>query len=140
MPVLANAKHEKVAQLAAKGIDGTHAYMTVYPNSSEDSARSSAATLLANPSVRARVQELSEKGAACTILTKELVINGLLELAQGDETPHSVRRAAWRDLGEHLAMFKLVVNHDRVESLAEEFGLDPAEIAAEAEAIIRASR
>lgn len=126
--------------MAAKGIDGTHAYLTVYPNSKPDSARANAARLLATDSVSQRVLELQNRVTERTILTKELVINGLLELAQGEETPHSVRRAAWRDLGEHLAMFKLVVNHDRVESLAEQFGLDPLEVAAEAEAILKASR
>lgn len=64
MPVLANAKHEAVAQLAAKGIDGTHAYMSVYPDCSEEAARRNASRLLTNADVKSRVRELQSKVAA----------------------------------------------------------------------------
>lgn len=107
---------------------------------SEHTAKQQGSRLLTNADVQRAIFDASQQASARAIVTKEMVLQGLLGLAQDSEAPHSVRRAAWRDLGEHLAMFKLVVNHDRVESLAEQFGLDPAEIAAEAEAILKASR
>lgn len=84
MPVLKNAKWEQVAQLAAQGIDQTHAYLTVYPKSSEAAARSSAATLLANPSVRARVQELSGEAADEAVVTAAAILKRAWEIAQSD--------------------------------------------------------
>lgn len=94
MPVLANAKHEAVAQLAAQGIDGTHAYMTVYPKSSEDAARSSASTLLAMPNVQARVQELSGKAAERAVVTAQMILERAWEIAQTDA----------KDRAQHLAI------------------------------------
>ncbi len=85
MPVLQNAKHEAVAQLAAQGIDQTHAYLTVYPKSSEEAARRSASALMTNPDVRARVQELTGKAAERATVSLAQAIERAWEIAQQDE-------------------------------------------------------
>lgn len=79
--------------------------------------------------------------AVTAIVTKDLVLGGLLALARDKKNvPPSVRRQAWRDLGEHLSLFKTVVDHQLVSGLAEQLGLDPLAVEAEAEAILRGSR
>lgn len=78
--------------------------------------------------------------AVRAIVTKDMVLGGLLALAKDKKVPPSVRRASWRDLGEHLALFKVVVDHEMVSGLAEQLGLDPLAVEAEAEAILRGSR
>lgn len=141
MAVLKNARHEKFAQGMFSGLAKQRAYLAAYPGSTEAAAASSATALLKNPKVSARIDELQRKVEARALITREMVINGLLGLAQGGEdVPASVKRAAWRDLGEHLAMFKVVVDHRYVAELAEKLGLDPAEVQAEAEAILRGAR
>lgn len=85
MPVLANAKHEAVAQLTAKGIDGTHAYLAMYPDSKLDSARANAARLLATDSVSQRVRELQERVASKAEKSAVDVLNRLGEIGWSDE-------------------------------------------------------
>lgn len=63
--------------------------------------------LLQNPTISAeiekRVKNLEVKG----LITKDMVIEGLLKEAQsyGEGTSHSARVNAWTQLGKHLAMF-----------------------------------
>ena len=85
MPVLSNAKHEAVAQLAAKGIDGTHAYMTIYQDCSEEAARRNASRLLTNADVKARVQEITGRAAERVSVTLAQAIDRAWEIAQQDE-------------------------------------------------------
>ncbi len=54
------------------GLNGTDAYSAAYPESSRDAARSSAATLLANPSIQdeiARLRKLAEEKAGGPVLS-----------------------------------------------------------------------
>ena len=83
MPVL-NAKHEQVAQLVAQGIDQTHAYMTVYPKSSEEAARRSASALMTKPDLQARVRELSGKAAERAVVTAGDILARAVEIAMSD--------------------------------------------------------
>ena len=94
MPVLANQRHETFSQLAAKGIDGTHAYLTVYPNSKPDSARANAARLLATDSVAQRVSELSGKAAERAVVTAQMILERAWEVANSDA----------KDRAQHLAI------------------------------------
>ena len=89
MPVLSNAKHEAVAQLAAKGIDGTHAYLTVYPKCGEEAARRNASRLLTKADVKARVQELTSRVAERVVAQQAAsaidLLNRLWEIGSSDE-------------------------------------------------------
>lgn len=103
-------------------------------------AKQAGCRLLTRTDVRAALDERQRRLEVRATVTREMVINGLLGLATDDETPKAVRRAAWRDLGEHLAMFRVVVSHELVRELAESLGLDAADIQAEAEAILKGAR
>ncbi len=140
MPLTPKQNAYLAARIAGSG--PSDAYRLAYNASkmSGTTIANEALDLDRHPEIAPMLARAQMRVVAKAIVTKEMVLEGLLELAQGSEVPHNVRRSAWRDLGEHLAMFKLVVNHEKVESLAEEFGLDPAEIAREAEAILKASR
>ncbi len=85
MPVLSNQRHEQVAQLAAQGIDGTHAYLTVYPDAKPDSARAAAARLLATVSVEARVRELQQRVADKAEASAIDLLNRLWEIGSSSE-------------------------------------------------------
>lgn len=56
-----------------------------------------------------RTAEISERA----IITKEMVIQGLLDEAQeyGEGSSHSARVSAWAHLGKHLKMFTDKVEH-----------------------------
>lgn len=94
MPVLSNAKHERVAQLAAQGIDGTHAYMTVYGLTNEDSAAAAASRLLGTVKVASRVSELQEKTAERAVVTAQMILERAWEVANSDA----------KDRAQHLAI------------------------------------
>src|ERR1017187_7028382 len=65
MAVLDNSKHEHFAQLVAKGVSATKAYTSA--GYSDKGAQPSAARLLLNAMVRARLRELQEKLSAGVI-------------------------------------------------------------------------
>ena len=58
-----NAKQERFCQEYVSCLIGTQAYLKVYPDVKEDSARAAAARLLANVNVKARVKQLQEEQA-----------------------------------------------------------------------------
>ena len=57
---LKNARWEQVAILIAAGMQRAAAYRQIYPDSSARAARSSCATLVARPSVKARIQAIQQ--------------------------------------------------------------------------------
>ena len=63
MPVLKNAKHERMAQALAKGLSGEKAYVAA----GYKPHRGNAARLSANESIKARVTELQQKQVESTI-------------------------------------------------------------------------
>ena len=65
MAVLDNSKHEHFAQLVAKGVSATKAYTSA--GYSDKGAQPSAARLLLNAMVRARLRELQEELSAGVI-------------------------------------------------------------------------
>ena len=65
MAVLDNSKHEHFAQLVAKGVSATKAYTSA--GYSDKGAKQSAARLLTNADLCARIRELQETLSAGTI-------------------------------------------------------------------------
>lgn len=63
--------------------------------------------LLQNPLIAAEVEKRVKNLEVKGIITKDMVIEGLLKEAQsyGEGTSHSARVNAWTQLGKHLAMF-----------------------------------
>ncbi len=113
MPRLKNARREKVAQQTAAGIDGTHAYMAAYPESSYDSARANVVRVLASESVQVRIAELrapADAAVAALLVDSELDVlrdylaTGAAALAAGHYgaavaaiNGRAKRHAAYRD-------------------------------------------
>ena len=77
-------KHEQFCREYLVDLNGTRAYLRVYPKSSESAARSSAADLLAKPSVKRRIEELTGERAKRTQITADLVLAEILKIATAD--------------------------------------------------------
>ena len=86
MPALDNDRHERFAIEYAACLNGTQAYMRVYRSSSYDSARSSAADLLAKPSISLRVSELKKENTERAGITAQRVLSELAAIAFSDIT------------------------------------------------------
>ena len=80
MAALRNPRHEKVAQLVAKGEPGTRAYAAVYEQTCPRAAGASAARLLADARVAARVAELQDAVTAAVV--KEIAYDRSAAMAE----------------------------------------------------------
>lgn len=88
MPTLSNPKHERFAQELAKGATADEAYASA----GYKPDRGNASRLTANDSVRARVAEITERGAIRAEITVATLLEELeqaREAALGAETPQS---------------------------------------------------
>ena len=79
-------KHEAFVQAyVSRGMNGTKAYRAAYPGcKSDEVARAAAARLLANVSIRARVEEILAAGAERAEITVEQVLRELAVLGFSD--------------------------------------------------------
>jgi len=75
MPMLSNARHERFAQALAAGKSATDAYAEAGYNG----GRTNAARLATKDYIQARVQELQERAVEGVILTKQWVLDRLME-------------------------------------------------------------
>lgn len=103
MPALANPRHERFAQELAKGKSATEAYA----EAGYEESRSAASRLSSNVNVQARVAELQERAAANVVISREwvleqLVDNAKLAKAAGDIAPSN---QALNLIGKELGMF-----------------------------------
>lgn len=99
MPVLKSAKHEKFAAGIASGLSATQAYIKA--GYSKEGARFSAARLLTNANVRARVAELSEKVTKAIVLRE--IGNRNDRVAAQNERWHLMRQVIKERAEEQLA-------------------------------------
>lgn len=77
MPALTNRKHEQFCQLVAGGMSGVKAYTEVgFVPSSRNAGR-----LISQASIKARIAELMERGAARTEVTVERTVRELAMMA-----------------------------------------------------------
>lgn len=85
MPALKNAKWEKFAQEYAKNPNATEAYKKAgYKAKSEAGIAASASTLLKNPKVRLRLQELGAEAHTAAIMSIQEIQEFFSRVAQGD--------------------------------------------------------
>lgn len=101
MPALANPRHERFAQETAKGLSASDACRTVGIDP-RNSTR-----LTKNDEIAARVEELKERSAANVMLSREWVLEQLVENARiakeaGDISPSN---QALNLIGKELGMF-----------------------------------
>lgn len=71
---------------------------------SEQAARQTASENLSKPNIARAVAELTQKATRATQLTREMVIDGLLDIATNGRS-ESARARSWELLGKHLGMF-----------------------------------
>lgn len=81
-----NLKQQRFCDEYLKDGNGTRAYMTAYPDSSEESARSSASDLLANPNVKQYIEEKNREIHNSKICDVEEIRQLLSEIARGEST------------------------------------------------------
>lgn len=115
MPALPNPRHERFAQELAKGKSATEAYA----EAGYEESRSAASRLLTNVNVQERVEELQNRAAANVVLTREWVLEQLIDNATkakvaGDFSPSN---QALNLLGKEIGMFvdrseNVNINHD----------------------------
>lgn len=74
---------------------------------SESTAYSIGNENLKKPDIKAEIERRVAKLEEKALITKEMVINGLLEEAKcyGEGSSHSARVSAWAHLGKHLNIF-----------------------------------
>ena len=93
MPLLADIRAERFAQLVAKGeIDVKDAYKQVFPNASDVSCNAAGSRLLKK--VAARVDELRKESATATTLTIQESREILAKIARNESSKTSDRIAA----------------------------------------------
>lgn len=117
MPILDNARHERFAQAIAAGKNATDAYVSAGYEAKGNSAEAAASRLLRDVKVTARIAELQSRVAEGIVLTKQWVIERLVEnanRAMQAEAPKdggdykyegSVANRALELLGKELGMF-----------------------------------
>ncbi|UQS95217.1 terminase small subunit [Pseudanabaena phage Pam5] len=103
MPALANPRHERFAQELAKGKSASEAYVAA----GYEESRSAASRLSTNVNVQARVTELQERAATNVSISREWVLEQLVENARlakeaGDISPSN---QALNLIGKELGMF-----------------------------------
>ncbi|MDO9364621.1 MAG: hypothetical protein Q7T60_16965 [Sphingopyxis sp.] len=114
MPALANPRHERFSQELAKGKSATEAMEAAGYGDPRNSTR-----LTKNDEIAARVVELQERAATNVVISREWVIEQLVEnvtkaKAQGDIGPSN---QALQLLGKEIGMFvdrseNVNINHD----------------------------
>lgn len=84
-----NMKQQRFCDEYLKDCNGTRAYMVAYPDSSEESAWSSASELLRNPKVKQYIEEHNAKLHNSKICDAEEIRQLLTEIARGLDTGKS---------------------------------------------------
>lgn len=108
MPRLDNPKHERFAQLVAKGMPSSRAYRAA---GYSDVNTGNASHLTANDSVASRVAELQDKAAAKALVSVEWVLNGLKQIATDPNAKPGERAKAYELIARHIGMFTERVEH-----------------------------
>lgn len=130
MPELKNVRWERFARGVVAGLTQSAAYTAAGYKGTPGAVAANATRLISTDNLASRVAELRAELTQGTVITAKLVLDGLLELAQDKATPAGVRRAAWRDLGEYLSLFKQVhvwSPRERAKALAALEGITEAE-------------
>ena len=88
MPCLSNARHERFAQALAAGKTIDQAYRAA----GYAGHRGNASTLRSKQHIRARVAELLSNAAEGAVLTKQWILDGLIEVVERGLQPKAVFR------------------------------------------------
>lgn len=109
-----NAKHKQFADfyLSDPTRNARQAYKKVYPKSKDNAADVSASVLLKNPKVKAYIEKINQKTTEQVELTREMVINQIIEDRKKANELKQVAVAMKGNelLGKHLGMFTENIN------------------------------
>lgn len=77
-------------------------------------ARMQGSRLLAYANVRTEIDKRSQERSETLMVTREIVLQGLLDEAhdKGEGSSQSARVGAWAHIGKHLGMFRDQVDHN----------------------------
>jgi len=112
-------KQKRFAKEYAKSLNGTQAYKKVY-GSTEKTARTNAAKLLANTCIKKEVDKTKEKFNRKFTMTAEGVLTRIEDMAEDDNNPSGVRIKALELLGKHFSLLT-----DRVDLTNSDGNLKP---------------
>lgn len=90
MARLSNERHERFCIEYIRTLNAKQSYLIAYPESSEESAKTSGARLLSNANVGRRIEELMAQDRKKRIASAEEVLELLTEIARGETTEQIV--------------------------------------------------
>jgi phage terminase small subunit len=107
MPPLDNSRHEKFAQGLAQGMSASEAYRQAGYEAKGGAAEVGASRLIRNDKVTARVAELKERAAVAVSLSREWVLEQLIDnVSKAKSTAdYAPANKALELLGKELGMF-----------------------------------
>lgn len=83
-----NKRHQQfIEEYMANGMNGTQAYLSTYPNATDDTARANATKLLAKTHIKAEIERLQAETSKELNITKESLLkhlNDILESTKDD--------------------------------------------------------
>ena len=123
MPKLKNLKHELFCQEYMKDMNGTRAYLAVYPHIKTDkAAQVGASRLLSKDMVDQRVTELSDKACAKIEVTVDWILRKMVDIVErttpkkidnekNEELNLTLAKAQLQDLAKYKKMLTDKVEH-----------------------------
>ena len=99
------AKQQRFIEEYVVDLCGTKA--AIRAGYAEDFAQQQASQMLRKPHIKAEIEKLKEDIAIKSMITREMVIQGLIDEAKylGEGSSHSARVSSWAHLGKYLNMF-----------------------------------
>lgn len=101
MPALSNSQHELFAQAVVKGSNATEAYKSAGYKATGNAAEAAASRLLRDVKVQARIAELQSRIADGIVLTKQWVIEKLIENVKRAMSSQAVLDEDGKPIGEY---------------------------------------
>ena len=80
---ITNKRHiQFIEHYMSNGMNATQAYLSTYPNVTEETANVNGCRLLSNANIKARIEELQAETSKSLQITKESLINDLITIKQ----------------------------------------------------------
>ena len=93
-----------------EGKTAKEAYMTAFPESSERSAPPNASRLLSKPRIKAYCEELLERQKETLDISDKLILNGIMQLAFGEDVSDAIRLKALDKLAKIQGLYSQEIN------------------------------
>ena len=93
-----------------EGKTAKEAYMQAFPESSERSASPNASRLLSKPHIKAYCEELLERQKETLDISDKLILNGIMQLAFGEDVSDAIRLKALDKLAKIQGLYSQEIN------------------------------